>query len=68
MSARVILTYDDYAALPDDGHRYELSRPSGPQELETSRKDAFAEKNSLVTRSSRVVCPRWLRNLGVESP
>ena len=24
MSARVILTYDDYAALPDDGHRYEL--------------------------------------------
>lgn len=24
MSARVILTYDDYAALPDDGRRYEL--------------------------------------------
>jgi Uma2 family endonuclease len=24
MSARVILTYDDYAALSDDGHRYEL--------------------------------------------
>ena len=24
MSARVLLTYDDYAALPDDGHRYEL--------------------------------------------
>ena len=24
MSARVILTYDDYAARPDDGHRYEL--------------------------------------------
>src|SRR5687767_1990681 len=24
MSARVILTYDDYAALPDDGLRYEL--------------------------------------------
>jgi hypothetical protein len=21
---RVILTYADYAALPDDGHRYEL--------------------------------------------
>ena len=25
MSARVILTYDDYAALPDDGRRYELN-------------------------------------------
>jgi Uma2 family endonuclease len=24
MSARVILTYDDYAALPEDGRRYEL--------------------------------------------
>jgi Uma2 family endonuclease len=24
MSARVVLTYDDYAALPDDGSRYEL--------------------------------------------
>ena len=24
MSARVIYTYDDYAALPDDGRRYEL--------------------------------------------
>lgn len=24
VSARVILTYDDYAALPDDGRRYEL--------------------------------------------
>jgi len=24
MSARVILTYDDYAARPEDGHRYEL--------------------------------------------
>jgi Uma2 family endonuclease len=24
MSARVTLTYDDYAALPDDGRRYEL--------------------------------------------
>jgi len=24
MSARVILTYDDYAALPEDGKRYEL--------------------------------------------
>jgi Uma2 family endonuclease len=24
MSARVILTYEDYAALPDDGRRYEL--------------------------------------------
>jgi Uma2 family endonuclease len=24
MSARVILTYDDYAALPDDGRWYEL--------------------------------------------
>src|SRR5262245_25633583 len=24
MSARVILTYDDYAAMPEDGHRYEL--------------------------------------------
>jgi Uma2 family endonuclease len=24
MSARAILTYDDYAALPDDGRRYEL--------------------------------------------
>jgi Uma2 family endonuclease len=24
MSARTILTYDDYAALPDDGRRYEL--------------------------------------------
>jgi len=24
MPARVLLTYDDYAALPDDGHRYEL--------------------------------------------
>jgi Uma2 family endonuclease len=24
MSAKVILTYDDYAAMPEDGHRYEL--------------------------------------------
>jgi hypothetical protein len=24
MSARVILTYEDYAALPDDGRRYAL--------------------------------------------
>jgi Uma2 family endonuclease len=24
MSAKVVLTYDDYAALPEDGHRYEL--------------------------------------------
>lgn len=24
MSARAILTYEDYAALPDDGRRYEL--------------------------------------------
>ena len=22
--ARILLTYDDYAALPDDGRRYEL--------------------------------------------
>ena len=24
MSSRIILTYEDYAALPDDGKRYEL--------------------------------------------
>ena len=43
MTTRVRLTYEDYAALPDDGRRYELHEG----ELSVTRRQGSATRTSL---------------------
>src|SRR6266436_7946799 len=42
--------------------------PSGPRKPREAAGGAFVAKKSIVARAPLVVCPRRLRNAGVESP
>ena len=67
MSARVILTYDDYAALPDDGRRYELYEgeliimtpsPRPRHQVVIGNLYMLMASTSAATGSARSTCPR----------
>jgi Uma2 family endonuclease len=59
MSARVILTYDDYAALPDDGRRYEL------YEGELIVTPAPRPRHQLVIGNLHMLMTNHVRRLGL---
>jgi Uma2 family endonuclease len=60
MPTRAVLTYSDYAALPDDGRRYELHRG----QLSPIPTPGTRHQETLVALGSRLYGHVWARRLG----